>query len=146
MAVSWQPLIHQEAGTASYSAYTDCTPASEEPVAVRQGVGLGEDDVPVLGELVVLDAEQVIEHGRDAVQDSLALGEDELALGDDMVHSLHNGCPYAGLNRMAETAHTVGDLGVVLDEAVAVEEAGDLRPVSAHHYQFDELLDQLPAG
>src|SRR5256885_15712897 len=91
----------------------------------------------------VLDAEKVIEHGRDAVQDSLALGEDELALGDDMVHSLHNGCPYAGLNRMAETAHAVGDLGVVLDEAVAVEESGDLRPVSAHHYQLDELPDQL---
>ena len=63
------------------------------------------------------DAEQVIEHGRGAVQDSLALGEDELPLGDDVVHSLHNGCPYAGLNRMAETAHAVGDLGVVLDEA-----------------------------
>jgi len=47
---------------------------------------------------------------------------------------------------MAETAHAVADLGVVLDEAVAVEESGDLRPVSAHHYQLDELLDQLPAG
>ena len=91
IAVAWQPLIHQEAGTASYSAYTELY-ASEKPVAVRQGVGLGKDDVPVLGELVVLDAEKVIEHGRDAVQDSLALGEDELALGDDMVHSLHSGC------------------------------------------------------
>src|SRR5690348_9495387 len=121
-------------------------PASEEPVAVRQGVGLGKDDVPVLGELAVLDAEKVIEHGRDAVQDSLALDEDELALGDDMVHSLHNGCPYADLNRMTETAHAVGDLGIVLDEAVAIEDSGDLRPVPAHHYQLAEPLDQLLAG
>jgi hypothetical protein len=100
---------------------------SKKPVAVRQGVRLGEDYVPVLGELVVLDAEKVIERGRDAVQDSLALGEDELALSDDMVHSLHNGCPHAGLDRIAETAHAVGDLRVVLDEPVAVEESGDLR-------------------
>ncbi len=55
---------------------------------MRQGVGLGEDDVPVLGELVVLDAEQVVEHGRDAVQDSLALGEDELGRIDAALASL----------------------------------------------------------
>jgi hypothetical protein len=37
-------------------------------------------------------------------------------------------------------------LSIVLDEPVAVEESGDLRPVSAHHYQLHELLDQLLAG
>jgi hypothetical protein len=47
---------------------------------------------------------------------------------------------------VAEAAHAVGDLGVVLDEPVAVEESSDLGPVSAHHDQLDELLDQLLAG
>jgi hypothetical protein len=35
--------------------------AAKKPVAVRQGVRLGEDYVPVLGELVVLDAGKIIE-------------------------------------------------------------------------------------
>src|ERR1700738_4612636 len=119
---------------------------SKQPVAVRQGVRLGEDYVPVLGKLVVLNTEKVVERGWDAVQDSLPLGEDELAISDDVVHPLHGSCPYARLNRTAETAHAVGDLRVVLDEPIAIEESGDLRPVSAHHYQLHELLDQLLAG
>ncbi|WP_234442980.1 GAF domain-containing protein [Streptomyces cellulosae] len=57
---------------------------SEQAVVVRQGVRYGGDDVPVLGELDVGDAEQVEGDqrvGTEAVVD--AVDRDQVALGDD---------------------------------------------------------------
>ena len=79
----------------------------------------------MLGELSVLDAEEVIEGSRLVVEGPLGLGEHELAIGDDAVALLDDRSPDASLDCLAEAANPVRYHGVVLDELVTFEKPGE---------------------
>ena len=99
----------------------------------------------MLGNLAILDAEEVIVGGVYAAQVAFAHGENEVALAQHLVERivlhldalLRHGC-----KRSAKTVQTIGDAGIVLGVVVAVEVGGELLRMSAHQDILYEVLSQ----
>lgn len=99
----------------------------------------------MLGNLAILDTEEVKVGTVHAAQGAFAYGEDEIAFAKHLVESivLHlNALLRHGRKRCTKAVQAIGNAGVVLDVVVAVEVGGELLRMLAHQDILHEILGQ----
>jgi hypothetical protein len=103
----------------------------------------------VLGDLAVLDPEQVIEGRGFAVELAFAGDEDEVAFSEHAMNAV-NFCHDASFGprfeRRGQIRHAVGDLGMVLDVPITVAVTGERVHLPVDENISDEALNQRLVG
>src|SRR3954447_23939437 len=111
---------------------------SEFAVGVLPGAAIrdGRDHGPVLGELAVLDAEQIRRTLQVAAKAAFAGDKNEVAFAGQQMNlgvlQFNAGPRCCG----EQSGNAVSDLGIVLNVIVTVEEAGKLDPLPLHRRRF----------